>query len=224
MGLELSAGQLDALDCHIRLLLAWTQAINLTAIRQPEAVARDHLLDSLSAVAILRQRPVGRLLDLGSGGGLPGIPLAIALPATSVLLVESVAKKAAFLRTAVRAAALDDRVGVAAERAETLATPDREREQFDAVTVRAVAALPDLIELAFPLLRAGGRLVAWKREPMAEELIAGRNAARAIGGEVEVVAVTTPGLEGRCLVVVTKRRPTPRRFPRSPAERRAQPL
>jgi 16S rRNA (guanine527-N7)-methyltransferase len=92
------------------------------------------------------------------------------------------------------------------------------------VTVRAVASLPELIELAFPLLRVGGRLVAWKREPLAEELIAGRNAARALGGEVEVREVPVRALAERRLIVVTKLRPTPRRYPRSPAERRSRPL
>ena len=122
------------------------------------------------------------------------------------------------------AADLGDRVAVAAERAEDLAAPDRERERFDAVTVRAVAPLPDLIELAFPLLRVGGALLAWKRVPMDAELAAGHNAARALGGTVEVVEVAADVLRDRRLVVVTKRRPTPRRFPRSSAERRARPL
>jgi 16S rRNA (guanine527-N7)-methyltransferase len=224
LGLDIPADQLEPLDGYVRLLLAWTQAINLTAIREPEAVARDHLLDSLSAVGILREARVRSILDLGSGGGLPGIPLAIALPDVRVLLVESVAKKARFLATAVAALGLDGRVEVAVERAEDLARPGRQRDAFDAVTVRAVAALPELIELAFPLLRVGGRLLAWKREPFTTELAAGRNAARAIGGDVDVVRVRAAGLEGHVLVAVTKRRPTPGRFPRPPAERRAKPL
>jgi 16S rRNA (guanine527-N7)-methyltransferase len=220
---SLDQAQLDALDAYVRLLLAWTAAINLTAIRDPEAVARDHLLDSLAAVPLLRD-DAGRVADLGSGGGLPGIPLAVALPSTRFVLVESVGKKARFLATAVAALGLDDRVTVAAERAEDLAAPDRERERLDVVTVRAVAALPELIELALPLLRVDGRLIAWKREPFEPELAAGRNAGRALGAEIEVVEVTAPSLEDRRLVVVTKGRPTPRRYPRSPADRRARPL
>lgn len=222
--LEPTVAQLHELDSYIRLLLAWTEAINLTGIREPQAVARDHLIDSLTAVPVLRDAGATAILDLGSGGGLPGIPLAIVLPELRVLLVESIGKKARFLATAVRALGIGDRVTVAAERAESLATPGRERQRFDAVTVRAVAPLPELIELAFPLLRVGGRLVAWKRGPLGAELVAGRNAARGIGGEVQVVPVTAPGLTDHCLVVVTKLHPTPRRFPRSPAERHAKPL
>jgi 16S rRNA (guanine527-N7)-methyltransferase len=223
LGLALDAAQLHHLDGYVRLLLRWTAAINLTAIRDPEAVARDHLVDSLAGLAILREQAAERILDLGSGGGLPGIPLAIAMPVARVLLVESIGKKAAFLRTAVTAAGLAERVMVAAGRAEDLAA-GQEREAWDAVTVRAVAALPELVELAFPLLRVGGRLLAWKREPLEEELLAGRNAARALGGDVDVRPVPVEALAERRLIVVEKTRPTPRRYPRPPAERRARPL
>lgn len=224
LGLTLTAAQLEALDGYVRLLLAWTEAINLTAIREPAAVARDHLLDSLTAVPILSQPDVRRILDLGSGGGLPGIPLAIALPDAAILLVESVGKKALFLRTAVAALGLAERVSVATERSETLAAPNRERAAFDAVTVRAVGSLPELVELAFPLLRVGGRLVAWKREPFAAEGAAGRNAARALGGQVDTIPVEVAGLEDHLLVIAAKTRVTAARFPRPPAERRAHPL
>jgi 16S rRNA (guanine527-N7)-methyltransferase len=227
LALELAPAQLDGLDAFVRLLLRWTQAINLTAIREPEAVARDHLLDSLSAVPLLREWGVERILDLGSGGGLPGIPLAIAFPESHVLLVESVGKKAGFLRTAVAAdvaGGMRGRVAVAAARAEDLAVPERGRAQWDVVTVRAVASLAELIELSFPLLRVGGRLVAWKREPMDAEVATARNAARALGGEIDVHEVPIEQFADRRLVVVEKTRATPRRYPRPPAERRSHPL
>jgi 16S rRNA (guanine527-N7)-methyltransferase len=226
LDLTLGPGQLTALDHYVRLLLAWTEAINLTAIREPAAVAREHLLDSLAAVALLRGAGAGagRVLDLGSGGGLPGLPLAIALPESRVLLVESVGKKALFLRTAVDALGLVDRVAVAQDRAEALAA-GTERTASDVVTVRAVAALPELVELAFPLLRVGGRLIAWKRGDLDAELADGRRAVGAIGGgTVEAIPVPIPGLGDHRLVVVTKRTATARRFPRPPAERRARPL
>ncbi len=99
---------------HVRLLLAWNEAINLTAIRSPEAALREHVLDSLAAVPVLRGRALDALLDLGSGGGFPGIPLALVLPARRTLLVESVAKKAAFLTAAAGIVAGD--AGRAADR------------------------------------------------------------------------------------------------------------
>ena len=224
VGLSLDEAQVAALDSYVRLLLAWTAAINLTAIREPAAVAREHLLDSLAAVPVLRDAGAERVLDLGSGAGLPGLPIAIALPASRVLLVESVGKKAAFLETAVRSLDLSGRVGVANERAETLAATEGERGGWDAVVVRAVATLPILVELALPLLAVGGRLVAWKRGAIESEVESARPALAALGGgDLHVVPVRVPGLEDHRLVIIRKTGPTPRRFPRSPQERLRRP-
>ena len=205
LGLSLAADQLAALNSYVRLLLAWTAAINLTAIREPSAVAREHLLDSLAAVALLRRLGASRIVDIGSGAGLPGLPIAIAWPEARVLLVESVGKKAAFLGTAVRALNLSDRVAVANDRAENLAAPGRERERWDAVLARAVAALPVLVELAMPLLTSGGTLIAWKRGAIDDELAAGRRALVGLGGgDLSVVPTTVSGLEDHFLVVASK--------------------
>jgi 16S rRNA (guanine527-N7)-methyltransferase len=220
LGLDLAATARDAIAGHVRLLLAWTRAINLTAIRDPVAAATLHVVDSLAAVPVLRERGVDRLLDLGSGGGYPGLPLAAALPA-SALLVESVGKKAMFLRTVAEAVGLSGVVEVAAERAEALAADPRHRERWPAVVARAVAALPELAELALPLVEVDGVLVAWKRAPLGDEVAAARRTIRELGGaEAEIIMVDAPGLTDHRLVVVDKRSPTPPRYPRSPAERR----
>jgi 16S rRNA (guanine527-N7)-methyltransferase len=220
LGLQLADDARAAIDGHLRLLLAWNEAINLTAIRDPVAAATLHVVDSLAAIPILRERRITRLLDLGSGGGYPGIPLAAALPADT-LLVESIGKKAGFLRTAVEALDLGGRVAVEADQAETLARDVRDRQRWPAVVARAVAALPELAELTLPLVEVGGIVVAWKREPLADELVAARDRIRELGGaEPDVVDVRAPGLDDHRLVVIAKRAPTPSRFPRSPAERR----
>lgn len=205
----------------MRLLLAWTGSINLTSIREPADVALLHVLDSLTAVAPLRRRGIARFVDLGSGGGLPGIPLALALPADRVLLVESVRKKAGFLEAAVGALDLTGRAVVEPRRAEDVARDLRDREQWPAVTARAVAALPELVELAFPLLTPGGVLVAWKRGAIDAEL----DGAAAIlpglgGGGIEVLDPGLPGLPGHRLVVVEKTGRTADSWPRDPAIRR----
>jgi 16S rRNA (guanine527-N7)-methyltransferase len=220
LGIELSAGAREAIDGHVRLLLAWNRAINLTAIRDPAAAATLHVLDSLSAVPLLRSAGIQRLLDLGSGGGFPGIPLAAALPAEA-LLVESIGKKAVFLRTAVDGLELPARVDVAAERAETLAGDPAHRERWPAVVARAVAALPELAELALPLVAVDGLLVAWKREPLDDEVDAARAIVGQLGGDrPEVLDVGLPGLVDHRLVVIRKRWPTPDRYPRSAADRK----
>lgn len=213
-----------AIDDHVRLLLAWTAAINLTAIRDPAAVAREHVLDSLSALPLLRRHAVDAVLDLGSGGGFPGLPLALALPARRALLVDSVAKKARFLTTVTAALGIDERVTVAAIRAEALAADARQRGAWPAVVVRAVASLAELAELAFPLLGPNGLLVAWKRLPLDVELARAAPALAAVGGgSPRIVPSGVPGLEDHVLVVVPRVRPTPAGYPRPPAERARRP-
>lgn len=216
----------------MRLLLAWNAAINLTAITDPVDVARRHVADSLAAFDAIRGGPHASLLDLGSGGGFPGLPLAAALPATRVLLVDSTAKKAAFLDAVRQAVGLADRVAIAATRAEALAPGDaagkRGADQGagrEVVTARAVGPLDDLVELALPLLAVGGRLVAWKRGDLADELDAARRAGAALGGGEPVVHAVPDalGLAGHALVVVRKEGPTPAGFPRDPAARKRRP-
>jgi 16S rRNA (guanine527-N7)-methyltransferase len=212
------------MDGHARLLLAWNAAINLTAIRDAEGIAREHVLDSLTAVPLLRRHGVDEFVDLGSGAGIPGLPLAAALPARRALLVESIAKKARFIETVARAVELPT-VEVAAARAESLAADPRHRERWQAVVARAVAELAELAEIALPLLRPGGLLVAWKRRPLDDELARAERALGQLRGRVTAVeGAAVAGLEDNVLVVVEKIAETPREFPRDPAARRRRPL
>jgi len=213
-----------AIEGHARLLLAWTSSINLTAIRDPEVVATAHIVDSLTAVEVLAAHGIGRFLDLGSGGGYPGLPLAAALPAARALLVEPIAKKARFLETVIAATGLTGTVEAAAIRAEALAADPRHRHQWPAVTARAVAPLADLVELAFPLLAPGGILIAWKRGDIADEVAAAQRAMHALGGgSLEGEPVFVPGLDGHVLVVITRRGRVPDAYPRDPSVRRRRP-
>jgi 16S rRNA (guanine527-N7)-methyltransferase len=220
------AGLID----HLRLMLAWNRSINLSAIRDAEAAIREHILDSLSALAILRERGIDALLDLGSGAGYPGLPLALALPARRTLLVESVGKKAAFLSAAgatVNAAAggAAGQIDVFHGRAEALAADGRHRERWPAVVARAIAPLALLAEIGLPLVARGGVLVAWKRHPLEAELAAAGPSLDVLGGAAAVlVPVTLAGLEDHVLVVVEKVGLTPPGYPRDPAQRRRRPL
>lgn len=225
LGLTLDVDARRAIDGHIRLLLAWTSAINLTAIRDAETAATAHVLDSLSAVTPLRARGVTRLLDLGSGGGLPGIPLAVALPAAEVLLVESIGKKARFLATVVEAIGAGRTVRVAATRAEELAADPHQRGRWQVVTARAVATVAELVELGFPLVEPGGAVVAWKRGDIGAELDAASVAIKALGGgSLEVVDVRdVPGVDGHRLVIATRTGRVPDTYPRDPAARARRP-
>lgn len=224
LGVELRPAARAAIEGHARLLLAWTDAINLTAIRDPATVALAHVVDSLAAVPILREHRVDRFIDLGSGGGYPGLPIAAALPAARALLLEPIHKKARFLSTVASAVGLDASVEAAPVRAEALAADGRHRGRWPAVTARAVAGLGELVELAFPLLVPGGILVAWKRGDLGPEWAGAERAIVALGGgRLDWLPVSVPGLDGHGLLVATASGVAPPAYPRDPGIRRRRP-
>ncbi len=226
LGLVLEPGARTAIDGHVRLLLAWNAAINLTAITEPADIAVRHVVDSLAALPLVRD--AATLVDFGSGGGFPGVPLAAALSGGAVTLVDSIGKKAAFLRAVATATGLAGRVRVEAGRAESLAADPVHRGRSAVVTARAVGQLADLIELAMPLLGPGGRLIAWKRgeaaSDLAAEMASARAAAAGLGaGPLVVHDVPVTRLPGHRLIEVRKVRATPDGYPRDPAARRRNP-
>ena len=195
--LGLDASLAAPLRRYLELLARWNRTYNLTAIRDPGEMVTLHLLDSLSMHAHVRG--VARLADLGTGAGLPGIPLAIALPELQVTLVESNGKKARFLREAVRTLGLAN-ARVAESRAEALDMPGA----FDAITARAMATLADLVTAGGHLLAPGGRLLAMKGVRPDAEI-----ADLPPGWRVEAVhPLAVPGLAAeRHLVVVGRTAP-----------------
>jgi 16S rRNA (guanine527-N7)-methyltransferase len=193
-----------------------------TAIRDRRRAVDDHLADSLVALEVPQLRAGERLVDLGAGAGLPGLPLAIALPQTRVTLVESSRRKCEFIERAVAACGIGNAEVVHA-RAE--AWPDG-RDRFDVATARALAGLAVVAEYAAPLLVAGGTLVGWRgRRDRAEEAAAAR-AAAIVGLEPGAVIEVTPygGARHRHLHLMSKVMETPERFPRRPGMARKRPL
>jgi 16S rRNA (guanine527-N7)-methyltransferase len=193
-----------------------------TTVVEPERAVDGHIADALVALDVDPVRAAGLLGDLGAGAGLPGLPLAVALPATRVVLVESVGRKALFMERCIAAMGLDN--------AEVVATRAEEWRaglgMCDVVTARALAPLNALVEDAAPLLREGGVLVAWKGRRDAEEERDGAAAAARLGMEIEEVRAVAPfpAARARHLVVVRKIAPTPAGFPRRPGMARKRPL
>ncbi len=198
--LELDPALATPLLDYLALLMRWNRTYNLTAVRDPDEMVRKHLLDSLAMHRFVDDLAAagGRLADLGTGAGLPGIPLAIAKPGLRVTLVESAGKKARFMREAVRQLGLAD-VRVAESRIEALDEPG----QYDAITARALATLPLIVELGGHLLGPGGRLLAMKGTFPAEEI-----AALPDGWAVQSShALDVPGLAAERHLVIVGRTP-----------------
>jgi 16S rRNA (guanine527-N7)-methyltransferase len=181
---------------YLALLDRWNHTYNLTAVRDPREMLSRHLLDSLS---MWRHVTAGKLADLGTGPGLPGIPLAMAVPGLQVTLVESISKKTRFLREAVRQLGLDN-VRVLDARAEAVDEPGA----YDQVTARAMDTLAGILAVGGHLLSPGGRLLAMKGQYPTAEL-----AALPPGWQLESVQkLVVPGLEGdRHLVTITRTPP-----------------
>lgn len=223
LGLPLSPGQLRLFEEHYRLLLAWNQRLNLTTITDYEEVQVKHFLDSLTVVPALPPG-VQRVADVGTGAGFPGLPVKIARPELEVVLVESAAKKTAFLRHLIAALGLS-RVEIVTARAEEVGHRPGYREAFDAVLSRALAPLAVVAEICLPLARLGGSVIAQKSAAQQGEAAAAAKAIALLGGKLrEVHPVALEELPGRVLVVLEKVAPTPPQYPRRPGIPEKRPL
>jgi len=230
--IPLSAAQLAQLDQLGAALREGNRRVNLTRITEPADIETRHFLDSLTAAMPLldqlRAHAPLRLVDVGSGGGMPGLPLKIAFPHLRVTLVESIGKKAAFLRATVQALGLRD-VEVVAERAETVAREPEHRDAYDWATARAVGSLPVVVELCAPFLAPGGLLVAQRSGDLDTQLTQAAPAFKALRLWSRVpIWLDLPGLGAdggrRGLIVGEKYAPTPALYPRRPGIPRKHPL
>ena len=201
---------------YAQILASYDKA-NVIGTRDLEGILLSHVLDSLSCFLYRPIFRAGNLIDVGSGGGLPGIPITIVRPDLQTTLIESIGKKAAFLRYAAESLGLDG-VTVANGRAEDLGRTGEHRGENDIVTCRAVARLSVVAEYCVPLLRTGGGVISMKGKLDPEELEEGRAAAGALGAKLmevkRVPILEEVGQKERNLVVIQKIRETPARYPR----------
>jgi 16S rRNA (guanine527-N7)-methyltransferase len=225
-GLPLGQDRRGRLQEYARYLALYDRA-NVIGTRDLDRILLDHVLDSLSCFLhepLLRAR---RLADVGSGGGLPGIPIKIMRPELAMTLVESTGKKARFLQHAVDGLSLEG-VEVANTRVEELGRTREHRGAYDVVTCRAVAGLSVVAEYCVPLLETGGCALAMKGRLEPEELAEGDRAVAALGAKVaatmRVPTLPEVGEKERHLVILEKIRETPARYPRRPGKVAKRPL
>ncbi len=213
----------ERLKTYAEMLVAWNEKINLTTILDDEGIAVKHFIDSFTILPQLKKG--ARLIDVGTGAGFPGIPLAIVRPDIQVTLVDSLRKKVDFLEEVIKELALTN-IRAFHSRAEDFARLPKHREKYDVAVARAVALLPALLEYCLPFVKVGGQFIAMKGPDGANELSSAGKALSILGGTCEgTKTFTLPGTDmQRCLISVQKVQETPRNYPRKSGKPGKEPL
>ncbi len=227
MGIELSQEQLGQFHRFYEVLMEWAQKVSLTAVKDAEGVQRRHFLESAAIIAVLREEGLSlegaSLIDVGSGAGIPGVPLRIIEPSLSLTLVEAKAKKSAFLNEVLPQIGLDD-VTVIARRAEETAHVPRHRERYDFAVAKALAPLRTLVELTLPFVRMGGIVIAPKGKETENEVREAKTALEMLKGSVRLVEELPLSEPRQHVILIDKDLPIPPRFPRRPGMPAKRPL
>jgi len=228
LGLQLSSRQLDQFQIYYQELIDWNQRLNLTAITEYEEVQIKHFLDSLTVTLAFKpplSEPDLYFIDVGTGAGMPGLPLKIVFPEIKLVLLEATVKKAAFLHHLYPKLELDN-VEIVTGRAEEVAHLAQYREKFDIVLARGVAPLSTLVELTLPFCTVGGSFISQKKGAINQEVSQAAKAISLLGGKLrEVKRIDLEEFtDRRQLVIIDKVSSTPQQYPRRPGIPAKRPL
>ena len=227
-GVKLSDEQMQQFQTYYEFLVATSEHVNLTAITKQDEVYLKHFYDSLLPaleVKDLQTRPFS-ICDVGAGAGFPSIPLKIAFPNLKVTIVDSLNKRIKFLEELSQKLNLTDTYFYHARAEEFAGKKSGFRESFDVVTARAVARLSVLSEFCLPLVKLNGRFIALKAQKASEELADAKYAVATLGGKIEedIQTALPKSDETRHIIVISKKKTTPNKYPRKPGTPAKQPL
>lgn len=223
LGVDLDEAALDRFDRYAAMIIETNKVMNLTAITEPDDIVIKHFLDSLSLLSALELPTGAKVIDVGTGAGLPGIALLIARPDLTVTLLDSTKKKLVFLETVLTALNLSALTVHA--RAEEAARKPEFREKFDLAAARAVAGMNELSEYCLPFVKMGGKFVAMKGANAQEELRTAKPAIKTLGGFIRGVKTYQLKDAGeRNLIIIERQYPSPYKYPRPSAQIAKKPL
>ena len=228
MNIALTDRQIHQFREYFRLLTEWNQVMNLTAITEESDVITKHFTDSVSLVraipSIYNKETGFRIADVGTGAGFPGIPISIINPGLRVVLMDSLNKRIRFLEETARTLELDH-VAAVHGRAEEFGRNRDCREKFDICVSRAVANMSTLSEYCLPLVKQGGKFIAYKSEKAEEEMKSAEGAIKKLGGMTEdILSFQLPNGDERKLVIIGKTKSTPKQYPRKAGTPAKEPL
>ena len=215
--------QQEQFEKYKNLLLEWNEKINLTAITEEDDIILKHFIDSMTILKNIDEN--SSIVDVGTGAGFPGIPIKIANPSINVTLVDSLNKRLIFLEEVIRQLDLKN-IKTVHSRAEEFGQNKNYREKFDVATSRAVANLSVLVEYLLPLVKVGGKCICMKGSDIQEELQNSKEAIKTLGGQIDKVEeFTLPNSDiKRNIVVISKIKQTPNKYPRKPGVPSKNPL
>ena len=223
IGILLNERQIEQFAQYAGLLQAWNEKMNLTAITDPMEIAVKHFLDSIWPLHYMPLSPSIKMIDVGTGAGFPALPLAIAVPGTKPVLMDSLQKRLRFLQAVCEK--LQIKAELVHERAEDGGRKDAFRERFDLAVARAVAPLPVLCEYCLPFVKQGGVFAAWKGPDGPAELEKSYAAIQKLGGKLkETLSYSLCDGSNRTLILIQKVRECPGQFPRIAAKIKKEPL
>lgn len=225
LGLNLSDNDLNAFIKYKELLKEWNEKINITSITDDVEIDLKHFLDSLTPFTTNLFNGNKRIIDIGTGGGFPGIPLKILNRELDIVLLDSLNKRIIFLNEVIETLGLNNIIAMHG-RAEELSIKPLYREQFDICISRAVASLNTLSEYCIPFVKVGGHFISMKGPDVVEELKGSKNAIKLLGGEiVDTKLVTLPQSDIiHSLIIIEKIKETPTKYPRGGGKPKKNPL